>query len=414
MNDIRSRNETLPRAAAAAIRRGLEVMPVVVVTGARQTGKSTLARSLPELGGWPYLSLDDLDVRDQARVDPAALLSRSDSLILDEVQRAPDLLIAVKAAVDRDRPRRPGRYLLTGSANLLLMERVSESLAGRAYYVKLWPLTRRERLGLGRAGQWSELLGAPASQWPDLLAAGDELPADWRELARIGGLPVPAHELTTTAARAVWYDGYIETYLERDLQQLSRIDDLGDFRRLMRAAAQRSGSVLNQADLARDVALSRPTAHRWLNLLETSYQLVTLHAYAVNRTKRLVKSPKLYWTDVGLGLHLSGAELSGTHLENLILCDLVAWRELHLPRPEVLYWRTHNQEEVDFVIEAGQKLIAIEVKATARPSYADARHLLTFIDEYGDAVHGALLLHTGDETFWLSQRVLATPWWRVV
>src|SRR5688572_20751135 len=110
MNDIRSQSGTLPRAAVAAIRRGLDVMPVVVVTGARQTGKSTLVRGLPELAGWPYLTLDDLDVRDQARADPAALLSRSDSVILDEVQRAPDLLIAVKAAVDRDRPRRPGRY----------------------------------------------------------------------------------------------------------------------------------------------------------------------------------------------------------------------------------------------------------------------------------------------------------------
>ncbi|MBI4544244.1 MAG: DUF4143 domain-containing protein [Gemmatimonadetes bacterium] len=195
---------------------------------------------------------------------------------------------------------------------------------------------------------------------------------------------------------------------------LARIEDLGDFRRLMRAAALRLGSVLNQADLARDVALSRPTVHRWLNLLETSFQLVRLGAYAVHRTKRLVKSPKLYWSDVGLARRLAGGEPTGAHLENLVLGDLIAWRELVTPRPEVLYWRTVNQEEIDFVIEAGRRLLPIEVKATSRPAYRDARHLLTFRGEYGAAVPCGLLLHTGSATFWLAEGILAAPWWRVL
>jgi predicted AAA+ superfamily ATPase len=392
----------------------LRIFPVVVVTGARQTGKSTLVQTLPELAGRPYLSLDDPELRDLARRDAASLLARADSLVLDEVQRAPDLLLAVKRAVDADRPRRPGRYVLTGSANLLLMERVSESLAGRAFYVKLWPLTRRERLGLGRAGIWSELLATPVRDWASLVSSQPVPADDWQAFAREGGLPVPAHELTTPESRARWFDGYIDTYLERDLQTLARIEDLGDFRRLMRAAAVRVGSVSNQADLARDVALSRPTAHRWLSLLETSYQLVPVHAYAVNRTKRLVKSPKLYWSDAGLALHLAGGEPGGAQLENLVLCDLIVWRELVTPRPEILYWRTHNQEEVDFVIEAGATLLPIEVKATARPTYSDARHLLVFAGEYSRAVPGGLLLHAGDETFWLAERILAAPWWCVL
>jgi uncharacterized protein len=182
----------------------------------------------------------------------------------------------------------------------------------------------------------------------------------------------------------------------------------------MRAAALRLGSVLNQADLARDVALSRPTAHRWLNLLETSFQLVRVNSYAVNRSKRLVKSPKVYWSDVGLARHLGGGEATGAHLENVVLSDLVVWRELVTPRPEILYWRTVNQEEVDFVIESRDRLFPIEVKATARPSHRDARHLITFRREYGDAVRGALLLHTGSDTMWLDDGVLAAPWWRVV
>jgi len=419
MSDNSPRSETLlpsplPRAAQTAIERAMGVFPVVVVTGARQTGKSTLVRAVPALRGRPYLSLDDPELRDQARRDPQSLLERGTDLVLDEVQRAPDLLLTVKLAVDRDQPRRTGRYVLTGSANLLLMERVSESLAGRAYYLKLWPLTRRERHGLGKVGVWSELLEAPVRDWPALIGAQDVPAEDWRHATEIGGLPVPAHELQTREARALWFDGYVDTYLERDLQQLARIDDLGDFRRLLRAAALRVGTVLNQADLARDVAVPRPTAHRWLSLLETSFQIVRLPAFAVNRTKRLVKSPKLYFSDVGLARHLAGGEPTGAHLENIVLCDLVAWRELTAPRPEILHWRTFNQEEVDFVIEHGTSLVALEVKATARPAYRDARHLQTFRAEYGSAVKGALLLHCGDETFWLSEDVLAVPWWRVV
>lgn len=418
MNDKRSRKgrppATLPRAAAAALDAALAVVPVVAVIGARQTGKSTLVQTHPALAGRPYLSLDDHDLRDAARRDPASLLERGPQLVLDEVQRAPDLLLAIKRQVDADRPRRPGRYVVTGSANLLLMERVAESLAGRAHYLRLWPLTRRERLGLGTAGIWSALLAAPVDRWPALIAAGRAPPDDWRLASAVGGLPVPAHELRTPAERALWFDGYIETYLERDLQMLARIEDLGDFRRLMRAAALRAGGLVNQADLARDLALSRPTVHRWLNLLETSFQIVRVNAFAVNRTKRLVKSPKLYWTDVALARHLGGGEPTGAHLEHLVLADLIAWRELVTPRPEILHWRSANQEEVDFVVEAGRKLLAIEVKASATPSYRDARHLQTFQAEYGKAIHGALLLHAGTETMWLAKGVLATPWWKVI
>jgi predicted AAA+ superfamily ATPase len=417
MNDFRSREtitSPLPRAAGTALDAALNVFPVVVVIGARQTGKTTLVQSFPALEGHAYRTFDDAELRDQARRDPESVLAYGRDLILDEVQRTPDLLSAVKQAVDRDRPRRPGRYVLTGSANLLLMERVSESLAGRAAYLRLWPLTRRERLGLGRAGIWSELLETPVVDWERLIRDQD-VPADiWQEAVAEGGFPVPAYELETQDDRARWFDGYVETYVERDLQTLSRIENLGDFRRLMRAAALRLGQVVHQADLARDAGLSRPTAHRWLNLLETSFQLVRVGAYAVNRTKRLVKSPRLYWSDVGLALHIAGGEPGGAHLENLILADLVVWREVVTPRPEIFYWRTANGEEVDFVVEAGPRLLAVEVKATGRPGYRDARHLFTFREEYGDAVHGALLLHSGEQIFWLAEGILAVPWWLVI
>ena len=157
----------------------------------------------------------------------------------------------------------------------------------------------------------------------------------------------------------------MRTYLERDLQDLATISSLPDFRRLMQSASLRLGQLLNQTELGRDVALPQPTVHRWLNLLETSYMLVRLTAYAVNSTKRLIKAPKLYWGDTGIALHLAGSEPQGSHLENLVLQDLLVWRDARVARAELGYWRTTIGEEVDFVIEAGNKLLPIEEKATA-------------------------------------------------
>ena len=405
-------NDTLPRLVVPSLEDRLRVMPAVVVTGARQTGKSTLAQELTS-GSRRFFTLDDLDVLDAARRDPEALLGGSQPVTLDEVQREPDLLHAVKRAIDRQ--RQPGRFLLTGSANLLLMRQVSESLAGRASYLTLWPMTRREQQGLGRGGVWEELLEARDDEWLDLMAAQPDEPEGWRTLARRGGFPSPALQLETAQERAVWFDGYVRTYLERDLQGLSSISALPDFRRLMRAACLRMGQLVNQAELGRDVALPQPTVHRYLNLLETSYLLVRLPAYAVNRTKRLIKSPKVYWGDTGVALHLTQEkEPRGVHLENLVLHDLLTWRDTRLDRAEVFYWRTTIGEEVDFVVESGDRLLPVEVKATARPRLRDIAHLRTFQAEYGERSRAGLLLHAGDTLDWIAPGVLAAPWWRVL
>ncbi|MDE2764178.1 MAG: ATP-binding protein [Gemmatimonadota bacterium] len=415
----------LPRVVSHRLDAMLRVMPAVVVCGARQTGKTTLARafggrntgdgptSIPAASSGQYLSLDDFDVLDLARRDPDALVRGTRPVTLDEVQREPNLLGAVKREIDRD--RRPGRFLMTGSANLLLMRRVSESLAGRAGYLTLWPMTRREQLGLGQPGIWEKLLEVPDSAWLDVVAAQAGRREDWRQLALRGGFPFPAVHLGTSTERAIWFDGYAQTYLERDLQALSSIAALPDFRRLMRAACLRLGSLVNQSDLGRDIGLPQPTAHRYLNLLETSYLLVRIPAYSVNRTKRLIKSPKLYWGDTGLAMHLSQEEEPrGAHLENLVLQDLLAWRDSRPSRVEVLHWRTTTNEEVDFVLEAEGALLPIEVKATRRPRLRDAAHLRTFRKEYGRAARAGLLLHDGDAPGWITPEVLGAPWWMVV
>ena len=358
------------------------------------------------------MSLDDLDVLDLAKRDPDALVRGTGPVTLDEIQREPALLGAVKREIDRH--RRPGRFLLTGSANLLTMSRVSESLAGRASYLTLWPMTRREQLGLGQCGVWERLAEAADADWIDIVAESGGIAGDWRAFVQRGGFPVPAVQLGAPEDRAIWFAGYVATYLERDLQALSSIAALPDFRRLMRAAGLGVGGVVNQSRLGRKIGLKQPTIHRYLNLLETSHLLVRVPAYSVNRTKRLTKAPKLYWCDAGLAMHLAQEkEPRDAHLENLVLHDLLAWRDSRPVRAEVLHWRATTGEEVDFVIEANGRLLPIEVKATKRPRLADAAHLRAFRREYGSAARPGLLLHGGEAAEWLTPEVLAAPWWMV-
>jgi predicted AAA+ superfamily ATPase len=400
------------------VSRALEIFPVVVLTGARQTGKSTLARDIEPLSRRRYITLDMALNRGLAASEPQVLLGASnpEPITVDEIQRAPELLLAIKQAVDARRVN--GRFLLTGSANLLLMQRVSESLAGRARYLTLWPLTRREQLKQGSCGIWSDFFTQDQQRWQDIVLAQTAAAESWQELAARGGYPQAAllgNGPEANAVRSEIFSGYTQTYLERDLRDLASIDNLPDFQRLMRVICLRLGSVLNQVEVARDAGLARTNVQRYLNLLEVSYQLIRLEPYSVNRTKRLIKSPKIYWSDTGLAMYLAGAAAaSGAHLENVICTDLLAWRETESTRPGILYWRTSSGEEVDFVVEWQGRLLAVEVKATTNPGYNDSKGLRSFLLEYGDTALGGLLLHGGDSTLWISAGVLAVPWWRII
>lgn len=411
MGDMQITNY-LPRLVEPRVSASRDVFPVVILTGARQTGKSTLVRRPGLSDDHDYLTLDDVLLRDEARRDPDLFLDRGERLIIDEVQHAPDLLLAIKRRVDEK--RFPGRYLLTGSSNLLVQRDVSESLAGRAGYVTLLPLTRREQLGLGSAGLWSGLLEEKPSDWPGLLEADRAPREEWRALAARGGYPTPAHELHGPDQRAEWFAGYSATYLERDLRQLSAIENLADMRRVMAALCLRLGGLMNQAEVSRDLGLPSSTVQRFLNLLEVSHQLVRLPGYSVNRTRRLIKAPKIYWSDTGLAMHLSGeSSPRGAHLENIVVTDLLAWAGSTPRGPSILYWRTAGGAEVDFVIELPDRLLPIEVKASRRVTHNDARHLQSFLEDY-PAAPGALLLYDGDEVFWMDRRVLVAPWHRVL
>ena len=403
----------LPRMIEASFAEALQVMPVTVVTGARQTGKSTLVRAAAVATDRRLFTLDDLETQSRAKEAPDQLVGQHPRVTLDEIQREPDLLLAVKRAVDAG--RRPGQFLLTGSANLLLMKSVSESLAGRASYLTLWPMTRREQRGLGAPGIWSSLLDHDPGQWHSQVEAQQVPEEPWTDWARRGGYPTPAVELTNDRDRRIWFEGYVTTYLERDLRDLAAVDRLTEFRRLMIAAALRIGGIQQQAGLARDLGMPPTTVQRYLDLLEVSYQLVRVPAYSVNRTKRLIKSPKLYWSDTGLALHLAGESVPrGAHLENLVATDLLAWTGTRSDRPSILHWRTTKGAEVDFVIETAHRVLPIEVKTSARVGTGDARHLEAFLDEYPKLASAGLVLSGGTETFWLTRRVLVAPWWKVI
>jgi len=404
----------MPRAAAKTLDYLLGIFPVVVVTGARQTGKSTLVASHPALADYARFNFDDAATRAEAEADPSAFVRRTPRMIIDEVQRVPNILLAVKAEVDRELQQTSGRFVLTGSVNLLMMKQVADSLAGRATYLRLGPLTRREQLEHGTTGLWDALMTEPPDRWRDLLLDGEALHEDWRTVAQRGGFPVPALRLAEDA-RAHWFASYVSTYLERDLRDLSVVELLGDFQRTMRALALRIGNPVNQTEIARDLSVSQRNISRWIALLETSWLLTLLPAYTVNRTTRLKKRPKAYWTDSALALHLSGdPEPTGAHLENVVLADLLGWAALQAPRPEILYWRTADNSEVDFVIERGSRLLAIEVKAARTTRLNDWKHLERFVAEYPDDCHGALLLYTGDEVVRIADRIIAAPWWRVL
>lgn len=389
-------------------------MPVVVVTGARQTGKTTLVRDLHGDPGRRYLTLDRMEILEQARSHPESLVLET-PLTLDEVQREPDLLLAIKHRVDEN--RKPGMFLVTGSANLSLMNRVSESLAGRALHLELPPFCPRE---------WASEEAHALAPLDRLFQEGfkpKEWPAskgDWHPWLLRGGFP-PALRMESGEDRELWFSGYVQTYLERDLRDLARIADLAPFQRLMRLAAQRTGKLLNQSDLARDMELPQATAHRYLNLLETGYQITRLPVYATNPVTSLVKAKKLFWNDCGLAAWLAeiGSEkdvsqrFEGGHwLEQAIYQTLQTWKSLDPIKRRIYYWRNRQGREVDFILEHQGRIVALEIKSAASVGPRDTEGLLAFREALGKkkGLVRFIVLYGGQEPRELGEDCLALPW----
>jgi predicted AAA+ superfamily ATPase len=412
MNENHSRHEFKykPRWIFPSIREAVRDHPVVVLTGARQVGKSTLLRK--EFPDARYVTLDDYDALHQAETDPAALWAGTSTVIVDEVQKSPTLLSGIKGAVDTQRHKTT--FILSGSANLLLMRRVSETLAGRAIYFTLRPFAFGEQESRPPKPTLEDLLAGRFPKEYTVPSPPALAPLLWR-----GFLP-PLFSMRPAAVTR-WWEGYVATYLERDLRDLSQVDSLVDFRRLMELLSLRNSHVLNQSALARDAGLSQPSVHRHINLLETSHLLIRLPAFARNRTRRLVRSPKTHWLDPGLAAFLSGLFDSGSVsgpplgplLESMVLSHLQIFAENLLPRARLFYWRTSDGHEVDFILEHGRRLIAVEVKATAHPSHRDADPLRLFMKEHPETSAG-LILHSGSSIHFLDKKIIALPWTELI
>lgn len=404
-------NDWTPRAIEAAIHRTAAAASVVLITGGRGTGKSTLARVLSVRAGAAYLALKDLDVAWHARAEPEAILAPGAVAVIDDVDRVPELLGVVRREVSA-RPQ-PGRFVLLASTDLAVWGARAE-LAGWARLLTLWPMTRREQLGFGEAGMLDALWSGRDEDWPGLLASQAAPAEDWVEAVRRGGHPASLG-LASARARQAWLADYVRDYLERDVPALSAIASVVALHRLMRAAATHLGELVNQSALARESALSQPTVYRYLRLLERSYQLVRLPGYPVARRKRPIRGPKLYWSDPAVAYHLANAgEPSAVHLENLVLLGLLAWRDSDPAARSLHYWRAATGEEVDFVAQVEGRLMPIEVTVRSRPRLEDTRYLRAFRTEHGVHARAGLLLHTGDGIGWLGPGVVAAPWWSVI
>jgi uncharacterized protein len=384
--------------------QALQDTPAVLVNGARQTGKSTLVQS-PEVAlpqGRQYLTFDDPGVLAAAKRDPKGFITGlTTPVTLDEIQRAPELFPSIKVVVDRR--REPGRFLLTGSANVLLLPNLSESLAGRMEVLTLWPFSQGEKMGTPEGFIDTSFSAHP--KW----AAGkaQAVPRDklFRTVLAGGYPPVAARDAGTR--RDAWFRSYLMTILQRDVRDIANVADLTAIPQLLQLTASRVGGLLNFADLSRSLGLPQTTLKRYFALLKTTFLVELLPAWSRNLGQRVIHSPKVYLNDTGLLAHVLGltverlvmeAGLIGGALENFALMELKKQSAWSQTRPQLYYWRTASGQEVDIVLEdSAGRLVGIEIKASATLGANDVRGLETLARTAGKRWIRGLVLYTGDQ-----------------
>lgn len=401
--------ELFPRLLDARIIEALRDTPVVLINGPRQCGKTTLVRQHSK--DIPYFTLDDGNLLSAVRSDPTGFIRHLDRAVIDEIQHAPELLRAIKLTVDQD--RRPGRFLLTGSANLLAVPQVSDSLAGRMEILTLLPLMQAEIER--RDNHFLEC--ALAQQWPAIRAG---YPADTDLIQRVlaGGYPEMLAR-TTANRRAAWASAYLKALLERDVRDLGEINRLNDMPRLLAVLAQLSGQLVNFALIGGQLGMDSKTAQKYLGVLENLFLIKRIPPWAGNELNRLVKTPKLHFLDAGLQASMVrlSPELAtqdrarfGATLESWACGELVKTLSLTHDPWQIYHYRDKDQVEIDFVLESpDRRLIGIEVKAAATVTHNDFRGLKKLQSLTGKRFTTGIVLHDGDHALPFGKSMWAVP-----
>jgi predicted AAA+ superfamily ATPase len=397
----------IDRSLEPVVRKAAREFPSVVLAGPAQSGKTTLLRHLFR-ETHRYVSLEPPDVRAAATGDPRSFLEMNrPPVIFDEVQYAPGLMPFIKERIDKCGGK-AGQYLLTGYRNLPLSEKITESLGGRATMLRLLPLSYREIMKTPHANfPWEK--GARA--WRH-----DYTFRDLWESFLNGGYPEIAANPKRDVAR--WHASYVQTYLDRDLRSLRQVGDLAQFHTFLCAMAARSAQLLNITDLARDLGLAVNTVKAWISVLEATGQIFILRPYFRDVGKRLVKTSKVYFADVGtlcylVGLkdadHAMSGPMGGAIFETAVIGEIMRRLSGRGERPHLYFWRTSTGVEVDLIVETAGKLIPIEIKTSATPDRSMARNIVAFRkDLYGQAVKG-FVVHPGDATIPLVPDAVVLP-----
>jgi len=369
--------------------------PVLLLTGPRQVGKTTLLRHLSDADR-RYVTLDDLAARDLARRDPVLFLQKYRSpVLIDEIQYAPEVFAAIK--LEADRQHRPGAFWLTGSQQFAVMKGVTETLAGRVAILTLLGFTQREADGRPAALPPflpdDAALTARAAPRPAAMTLHDAYERIWRG-------SMPALVTGQVRDRDLFYRSYVQTYLERDVRDLTQVGDLNAFGRFLRAAAARTAQMLNYSDLARDCAVSVNTARKWMSVLEGSFQVAILPAYHTNLSKRLYSTPKLHFLDTGLCAYLTewsspetleAGAMSGALFETFVFGEIVKSWHNQGRRPAFHYYRDKDGREIDLLISHDGRLWPVEIKKAATVREADTAAFRTLSGRGSKTGHGAVV-----------------------